>query len=168
MNLKQCIAPGGYSHVQAYGDVRPNGLLFHQKSLNMGPGPISQKLRKTCKISRFEVEKPLEMGRGFRPRAAHCTPLKKIRVPSPPPHRLASNVAFSPVCYHLLCNYGYLHCLNHRETKNYVISCNRLKRETYYEVGHRLASNVGFSPVCYHLLCNHGYLQCPNHRETKD
>ena len=28
---------GGYSHVKAYGVCRPNGLLFHQKSLDMGP-----------------------------------------------------------------------------------------------------------------------------------
>ena len=88
---------------------RPNGLLFQQKSLDMGPilvkksleeGPISQKSRKNGKISHFEVEKPLEMGpdlrkfrkkalnqpffegeksldmgKGFRTRAAH--PVKK-------------------------------------------------------------------------------------------
>ena len=50
---------------------RPNGLLFHQKSLDMGPilvkesleeGPISQILRKNGKISRFEAENPLQMG----------------------------------------------------------------------------------------------------------
>ena len=49
----------------------PNGLLFHQKSLDMGPslvkksveeGPISQKLQKNRKISHFVVAKPFDMG----------------------------------------------------------------------------------------------------------
>ena len=49
-------------HMLRYtGMCRPNGLLFHQKSLVMGPilvkkslkGPISQNLRKNGKISRF-------------------------------------------------------------------------------------------------------------------
>ena len=94
----------------------PNGLLFHLKSLIMGPilvkrksleeGPISQKLQKLVKsaVSElekslemgpnlrkfkkktnkkqkqsnqpfFEGEKSLDMGRGFRPQAAH--PIKK-------------------------------------------------------------------------------------------
>ena len=54
----------------------PNGLLFHQKSLDMGPilvkkslqeGPISQKLRKkVLKSAVFEAEKPLEMGLDLR------------------------------------------------------------------------------------------------------
>ena len=43
----------------------PKWVTFHQKSLDMGPilvkksldeGLISQKLQKTCKISRFQVE----------------------------------------------------------------------------------------------------------------
>ena len=42
------------SHVKSYGDYRPNGLVFHQNSLDMGPilvkksleqGPISQKVQ---------------------------------------------------------------------------------------------------------------------------
>ena len=52
----------------------PNGLLFHQKSLDMGPiwskkslegGPISQNLQKKKKMVKsaiFEAEKPLEIG----------------------------------------------------------------------------------------------------------
>ena len=49
---------------------RPNGLLFHQKSLDMGSmlvkksleeGPISQKLRTTVKSAIFGVEKPFEI-----------------------------------------------------------------------------------------------------------
>ena len=28
--------PCGYSHIKTYGDVQPNGSLFHKKSLNMG------------------------------------------------------------------------------------------------------------------------------------
>ena len=57
----------------------PNGLLFHQKSLNMGPilvkksleeGPISQKLqkkkkKKNVKSTIFEVVKPLRSGSRF-------------------------------------------------------------------------------------------------------
>ena len=50
----------------------PDGLLFHQKSVDMGPilvknilieGPISQKFeKKMVKLAIFEVEKLLEMG----------------------------------------------------------------------------------------------------------
>ena len=66
------------------GMCRPNGLLFQQKSLDMGPillkkilrrGSHFAKIAKNCKISHFEVEKSLDMGKGFRPRAAH--PVKK-------------------------------------------------------------------------------------------
>ena len=76
-----------------------HGSHFAQKK-SLEEGPISQKSRKNRKISHFEVEKPLEMGpdlqkirkkalnqpffegeksldmgKGFRPRAAH--PIKK-------------------------------------------------------------------------------------------
>ena len=76
-----------------------HGSLFAQKKY-LEEGPILQKSWKNCKISQFEVEKPLEMGpdfrkfwkkalnqpffqgeksldmgKGFRPRAAH--PVKK-------------------------------------------------------------------------------------------
>ena len=56
------------------GMCRPNGLLFHQKSLYMGPILVkkilrreshftkNQKLRKMVKSAIFEVVKPLEMG----------------------------------------------------------------------------------------------------------
>ena len=57
---------GGYSHVKAYGDVPPKWITFflpkilkHGSKQSLEEGPISQKLRKTYKISRFEVEKPL-------------------------------------------------------------------------------------------------------------
>ena len=68
--------PGGGTHMLRHtGMCRPNGLLFQQKSLDMGPilvkksleeGPILQKSRKNGKISHFEVEKPLEMGPDLR------------------------------------------------------------------------------------------------------
>ena len=55
---------------------RPNGLLFQQKSLDMGPilvkksleeGPISKKIaKKMVKTAIFEVQKPLEMGPGLQ------------------------------------------------------------------------------------------------------
>ena len=53
---------------------RPNGLLFQQKSLDMGPiwsrksleeGPISQKSQKNCKISPFWGRKTLRNGSRF-------------------------------------------------------------------------------------------------------
>ena len=54
----------------------PNGLLFYQKSLDMGPifvkreksleeGLISQKLQKTCKISHLWGRKALKNGSQF-------------------------------------------------------------------------------------------------------
>ena len=54
------------------GMCHPNGLLFHQKSLDIGPvfvkksleeGPISQKF---VKSTIFELEKPLKMGNNFQ------------------------------------------------------------------------------------------------------
>ena len=67
--------------VRHTGMCRPNGLLFQQKSLDMGPSLVEKFLRrgshfakivKNGKISHFEVEKPLEMGpdlRKFRKKA---------------------------------------------------------------------------------------------------
>ena len=34
-------------------------------------------------------------------------------------------VGFAPVCYSLLCYHGYLHCLNHVETSDYIASCSK-------------------------------------------
>ena len=54
---------------------RPNGLLFHQKPVDMGPilvkksleeGPSEQKLQKLVKLVVFEAEKPLQMGLNLR------------------------------------------------------------------------------------------------------
>ena len=106
-SLYERSIPGGTHMLRYMGMCCPNGLLFHQKSLDMGPilvkkqkswveGPISQKLQKSFKISCFwggktlrngsrfanilkkmsnrqffEWEKSLDMGWGFRPRAAH-------------------------------------------------------------------------------------------------
>ena len=56
------------------GMCRPNGLLFHQKSLHIGPilsnksleeGPITHKLQKNCKISHFWGRKSLRNGSRF-------------------------------------------------------------------------------------------------------
>ena len=63
----------GGTHMLGHTGMRlPNGLLFHQKSLGMGPilvlkrcieeGPISQKLSKTYKISLSWGRKPLRNG----------------------------------------------------------------------------------------------------------
>ena len=38
-------------------------------------------------------------------------------------------VSFALVCYLLLCNYGYLHCINHAETNDYVKSCNKAEEK---------------------------------------
>ena len=59
------LAPGGYWM------CCPNGLLFHQKSLDMGPilvnksieeGPISQNLWRNCKMSSFWSRKTFRNG----------------------------------------------------------------------------------------------------------
>ena len=67
--LLEAISPG-YSHVKAYGVHRPNGLLFHQNPFcskkSLEDSPISQKLGKNCKIRRFEVETPVQMGLDLR------------------------------------------------------------------------------------------------------
>ena len=105
------LAPGGTHMLRHTGMCRPNGLLFHQKSLDMDPllfkkilwrgshftkiatkknaksavfevekplemGPdLQKKSKKTCQISRFffflREKKPLDVGRGFKLRAAH-------------------------------------------------------------------------------------------------
>ena len=61
---------GGPHMLRHTGMCRTNGLLFHQKSLDMGPilvkksleeGPILQKLQKNCKISCFWGWKPLRI-----------------------------------------------------------------------------------------------------------
>ena len=70
MDERFWVKAWGYSHVKAWGMCHPNGLLFHQKFLDMGPilfkksfkgGPILQKLQKNVKSAIFEAEKPLEM-----------------------------------------------------------------------------------------------------------
>ena len=63
------------------GMCRPNVLVFHQKSLDNGPIFVKKILKrgshftkiatkKNVKAAVFEAEKPLEMGKGFRPRAS--------------------------------------------------------------------------------------------------
>ena len=63
---------GGCSQLRHTGMCHPNGLLFHKKSLDIGPivykkslqeDPNSQKQqKKLVKSAVFELEKPLEMG----------------------------------------------------------------------------------------------------------
>ena len=43
-----------------------NGLLFHQKSLDMGPILVKKSLEKIVKSAVFMVKKPLEMGSDLR------------------------------------------------------------------------------------------------------
>ena len=38
---------------------------------------------------------------------------------------LFHNINFSGVSFVLLCNHEYIHCLNHRETKDYIRNCNK-------------------------------------------
>ena len=51
---------GGVSHVKVYTDEPCKlGLVFHKKSINLGP--ISHKLRKKVNLDAFEEENLLEM-----------------------------------------------------------------------------------------------------------
>ena len=59
------------------GMCRPNGLLFHQKSLNMGPILVKKFLRgshfiKNVKSAIFEAENPLEMGLNLHKFQKNC------------------------------------------------------------------------------------------------
>ena len=36
---------------------------------------------------------------------------------------------FSQFCYVLLCNHDYIHCLNHRQAKDYITRCNETERK---------------------------------------
>ena len=36
---------------------------------------------------------------------------------------------FSRFCYVLLCNHEYIHCLNHRQAKDYITRCNETERK---------------------------------------
>ena len=76
------MSAGGTHILRHTGMFRPNGLLFHQKSLDMGPilvkkvlreSPISQKFaKKNVKSAVFEAEKPLEMGLDFQNVLKNC------------------------------------------------------------------------------------------------
>ena len=67
---------GGTHMLRHTGMCRPNGLLFQQKSFDMGPILVKKILRrgshftkivkKIVKSAHFEVEKPLEMGPDLR------------------------------------------------------------------------------------------------------
>ena len=62
---------GGYSHIRHMGMCCPNGLLFHQKSLDRGPILVKKiltrgsHLKKNCekivKSTVFEAENPMEV-----------------------------------------------------------------------------------------------------------
>ena len=64
------------------GMCRPNGLLFHQKSLDMGPILVQKILRRGSHFTNFakkivnsavfEAEKPLEMGLDLRKFRKNC------------------------------------------------------------------------------------------------
>ena len=82
---RQNLLGGGGTHMSRHGGggCRPNGLLFHQKSLNIGSilvkksleGPISQNLPKNCTIrplAVFDTEKPLQMGLNLRRFRENC------------------------------------------------------------------------------------------------
>ena len=67
---------GGTYMLRHTGMCRPNGLIFHQKSLDMGPilvkkiprggSHFTKFAKKNGKISRFWGRKPLEMGLDLR------------------------------------------------------------------------------------------------------
>ena len=67
--------PGGTHMLRHTGMCRQNGLLFQQKSSDMGPilvkksleeGPFRKNHEKNVKSAIFELEKPLEMGLDLR------------------------------------------------------------------------------------------------------
>ena len=68
--MNVCYPTGVVTHTLGQTEMcRPHVLLFHQKSLDMGPilvkileDHISEILRKPYNISHFEVENHLEMG----------------------------------------------------------------------------------------------------------
>ena len=70
------IWQGGTLMLKHTGMCRPNGLLSHQKSLDMGPilvkkiytrrSHFTKIEKKIVKSAIFEVEKPLEMGPDLR------------------------------------------------------------------------------------------------------
>ena len=43
---------------------------------------------------------------------------------------------FSRFCYVLLCNHEYIHCLNHRQAKDYVTRRNETERKLKFERRH--------------------------------
>ena len=70
-----CVTVGDTHMLRYTGMCRPNGLHFHQKSLDMGPILVKKSLEevpfhKNCenivKSAGFEVAKPLEMGLNLR------------------------------------------------------------------------------------------------------
>ena len=44
-----------------------------------------------------------------------------------------SSIVFSRFCYVLLCNHEYIHCLNHRQAKDYITRRNETKRKLWFE-----------------------------------
>ena len=81
---QQNLLGGGLTCQGTWGGCRPNGLLFHQKSLNIGSilvkksleGPISQNLQKKViqlgPLAVFDTEKPLQMGLNLRRLRENC------------------------------------------------------------------------------------------------
>ena len=70
----QC--PRGTHMLWHTGMYHTNGLLFHHKSLDVGPIfitkiPFHKNSKKIVKSAIYEVENPLEMSPNFRPWAAH-------------------------------------------------------------------------------------------------
>ena len=57
---------------------------------------------------------------------------------------------FSRFCYVLLCNCEYIHCLNHRQAKDYITRRNETERKLLFE--RRLCSAQGLNCVLLWIL----------------
>ena len=61
--------------------------------------------------------------------------------------------------YVLLCNHEYFHCLNHRQTKNYIIRRNQEREKTIIWKKALPVSNNGFGSFWFGMvLVGHGFI----------
>ena len=52
------------------------------------------------------------------------------------------DTVFSRFCYVLLCNHEYIHCLNHRQAKDYITRRNETGRKLKFERRHCIATGI--------------------------
>ena len=60
---------------------------------------------------------------------------------------------FPRFCYVVLCNHEYIHCLNHRQAKDYIIRRNETERIWKKALGSfKLQFSLGFVTSCYVIM----------------